>query len=147
MIQKNYADLYLKHGMQMTILKKTMKGEGGHNHTQQLLARINTYLENRARQTSEVITNGRKLNQINQEIKLTGCTIPGIFRCAPRNDFSPYPFDGTPFAYRESASDAGKDMAIVMYCIKHLSVNRRLWMQDNFNGLLLFNDWINADVE
>jgi len=100
--------------------------------------RVNEYFINRSNQQTADNDRSRErtlsiLNSINTEYRHYRGRNQGLY------------FDMTNFELRIPHSRDGKACRHIMHCIRHLSANDREWMQEHYNGLLLFNEWMNGE--
>ena len=100
--------------------------------------RVNQYFINRSNQ--ETADNARShrhtlsiLNSINNTFRHRRGRNQGLY------------FDMINFELRIPHSRDGEACIQIMHCIRHLSANDREWMQEQYNGLLLFNEWMNGE--
>lgn len=115
---------------------------GSHDsHTREsthFFVRVNEYFINRSNQETADNARSRErtlsiLNSINTEYRHYRGRSQGLY------------FDMTNFKLRIPHSRDGKACTQIMHCIRHLSANDCEWMQEHYNGLLLFNEWMNGE--
>jgi hypothetical protein len=100
--------------------------------------RVNEYFINRSNQETTDNTRSHRhtlsvLNSINTNYRHYRGRNQGLY------------FDMTNFRLRIPHSRDGKACTQIMHCIRHLSTNDYEWMQEHYNGLLLFNEWMNGE--
>lgn len=115
---------------------------GSHDsHTREstdFFVRVNEYFINRSNQETTDNTRSHRhtlsvLNSINNKFRHRRARNEGLY------------FDMTNFELRIPHSRDGKACTRIMQCIRHLSANDCEWMQEHYNGLLLFNEWMNGE--
>jgi hypothetical protein len=121
-------------------LKSYMNGSHD-SHTREstdFFVRVNEYFINRSNQETTDNTRSHRhtlsvLNSINNKFRHRRARSKGLY------------FDMTNFELRIPHSRDGKACTQIMHCIRHLSANDCEWMQEHYNGLLLFNEWMNGE--